>query len=74
MLGTFHAFFPDCHIEKSWLHINQTVLGVKERSRSTIIFKNIGENEMAELGLNRANHNYGVHGLRTLREEIASTA
>ena len=35
-------FFSDCHIEKSW-PVNQSDLGVKEQSRGTIVFKNIGE-------------------------------
>ena len=55
---TFHIYFSDCHIEKSW-PINQSVLGVKEQSRGTIIFKNIGENETAEMGQNSINLNDG---------------
>ena len=50
--------FSDCHIEKPW-PVNQSVLGVKEQNRGTITFKNIGENETAELEQNSINLNPG---------------
>ena len=50
--------FLDCHIEKPW-PVNRSVLGVKEQSQGVIFFKNIGENEMDELGQNRDNLNHG---------------
>ena len=57
-IGMFRNFFVDCHIEKSW-PVNQSVLGVKEQNRGTITFKNIGENESAELEQNGINLNDG---------------
>ena len=65
MLVTFHNFFSDCHLEKSWT-VNQSVLGVKEQSRGTIIFKNIGENETADLEQNSINLNDGNLLIMTL--------
>ena len=58
MLRSLHTFFSDCHIEKPW-PVNRSVLGVKEQSQGVIFFKNIGENEMDELGQNRDNLNHG---------------
>ena len=54
-MGISHLF-SDCHIEKSW-PVNQSVLGGKEQNRGTITFKNIGENEFAELEQNSINLN-----------------
>ena len=54
--------FSDCHIEKPW-PVNQSVLGVNEQSRGTIIFKTIGENETAELEQNGINLNDGKYEL-----------
>ena len=56
VLGTFHFFFSDCYIEKSW-PVNQSVLGVKEQTQSEIILKNIGKKETAELEQNSINLN-----------------
>ena len=53
-------FFSDCHIEKSW-PVNQSVLEGKEQMQGVIIFKTIGEDETAELGLNSVNLNHGKY-------------